>query len=150
MRISITSRLASSSSALAQSFLLAALAVLIVGLAPAAAQDLDLSGRFLLLATSRTGTMEEELNEAGAAGYRFVAAQGGETAFGGREAVVLMRRDPDGGAFRYILLATSSTETMHAELNGVPDDFELVGFTVFTSMFGGKEAAAILEAPALP
>ena len=108
----------------------------------AEAQD----ARFLLLATSRTGTMEEELNEAGAAGYRFAATQGGETAFGGREAVVVMERDPDGGTYRYILLATSRTGTMEEELNEVPDDFRVVGFTVFSSRFGGNEAAAILEA----
>lgn len=111
-----------------------------------AAQETD--GRFVLLATSRTGTMQDELNEAGAAGYRFAATQGGETAFGGREAVVLMQRDPAGARYRYILLATSSTETMERELNEVPPEFSLVGFTVFESLFGGKEAAAILEAPA--
>ncbi len=126
-------------------------AALVVGVllslaVPAAAQDA--AGRFLLLATSRTGTMEDELNDAGAAGYRFAATQGGETAFGGREAVVVMQRDPAGGRYRYILLATSSTETMQDELNATPPEFQLVGFTVFESLFGGKEAAAILEAPA--
>ena len=37
----------------------------------------------LLLATNRTGTMQDELNEAGARGYRFAGTQAGETAFGG-------------------------------------------------------------------
>ena len=37
--------------------------------------------RFILLATNRTGTMEDELNAAGADGYRFVGTQGGETRF---------------------------------------------------------------------
>ena len=86
-----------------------------------AAQD-----RYLLLATSRTGTMQDELNEAGAGGYRFAATQGGETAFGGREAVVVMERDPEGRTYRYILLATSRTDTMQDELNGVPPEFALV------------------------
>ena len=44
----------------------------------------------------RTGTMQEDLNEAGSAGYRFAGTQGGETAFGGREAVVIMVLDPEG------------------------------------------------------
>ena len=114
---------------------------LVVAGTSVAAQD-----RYLLLATSRTGTMQEELNEAGAAGYRFAATQGGETAFGGREAVVVMERDPAGRIYRYILLATSRTQTMQDELNGVPGEFALVGFTVFSSRLGGKEAAAILEA----
>ena len=107
---------------------------------------LDAQEKFRLLATNRTGTMENELNEAGAAGYRFQATQGGETAFGGREAVVIMRLDPEGRRYRYILLATSRTGTLHEELNEVPDEYELVGMTVFSSTFGGKEAAAILEA----
>ena len=120
-------------------------AVVLAGGLPADAQDEQ--GRFLMLATSRTGTMETELNNAGAGGYRFVAAQGGETAFGGREAVVVMQRDPAGERYQYILLATSSTTTMGEELNNAGPEYELVGFTVFSSVFGGKEAAAILEAP---
>ena len=40
--------------------------------------------------------MEEELNEVAARGYRFLATQGGETAFGGSEAVVVMTLDPEG------------------------------------------------------
>ena len=109
--------------------------------APAAAQD-----KFLLLATSRTGTMQDELNAAGANGYRFAGTQGGETAFGGNEVVVVMVRDPEGRRFSYILLATSRTGTMEQELNGVPPEFNVVGMTVFSSRFGGKEAAVILEA----
>ena len=132
---------------------LLALAVAMVGPAPAAAQDdeVELEGvgnRFLLLATSRTGTMEQELNAAGGLGYRFVATQGGETAVGGNEAVVVMSQDPEGRQYRYLLLATSRTGTMQSELNEVPDEFEIVGLTVFSSRFGGKEAAVILEAPA--
>ncbi len=91
--------------------LLLALSLVVPGAVHLAeAQD----ARFLLLATSRTGTMEEELNEAGASGYRFAATQGGETAFGGREAVVVMERDPDGGTYRYILLATQCAAALCA------------------------------------
>ena len=104
--------------------------------APAAAQD-----RFLLLAANRTGTMQDELNAAGANGYRFAGTQGGETAFGGNEVVVVMERDPEERRFRYILLATSRTGTLQRELNGVPPEFNVVGMTVFSSTFGGKEAA---------
>ncbi len=102
--------------------------------------------RFKLLATNRTGTMQDELNDAGAAGYRFAGTQGGETAFGGREAVVVMALDPEARRFRYILLATSRTGTMQQELNEVPPEFTFVGMTVFSSTFGGREAAVILEA----
>ena len=109
--------------------------------APMEAQE-----KYKLLATNRTGTMEDELNAAGAAGYRFAGTQGGETAFGGREAVIVMSLDPDSRRFRYILLATNQTGTMQDELNNAPPEFNIVGMTVFQSTFGGKEAAVILEA----
>ncbi len=114
----------------------------------AAAQEAADPEKYLLLATNRTGTMEEELNAAGARGYRVAGAQGGETAFGGNEAVVIMRLDPEGRRFRYILLATSRTSTMQEELNAAPAEYDLVAMTVFGSTFGGDEAAAILEAVA--
>ena len=102
--------------------------------------------KYLLLATNRTGTMQDELNEAGARGYRFAGTQGGETAFGGREAVVVMTLDPEGRRFRYILLATNRTGTMQREMNEAPPEFNFAGMTVFSSTFGGREAAVILEA----
>ena len=92
------------------------------------------------------GTMEEELNEAGARGYRFLATQGGETAFGGSEAVVVMTLDPEGRRFRYILLATNRTGTMQREMNEAPPEYSFAGMTVFDTRFGGNEAAVILEA----
>ena len=113
---------------------------------PAVDQEANDPDKYLLLATSSTGTMEEELNQAGARGYRVVGGQGGETAFGGDEAVVIMRLDTEGRRFRYILLATSRTGTMQEELNAVPPEYELVAMTVFRTMFRGNEAAAILEA----
>ena len=109
-------------------------------------QKADQPDKFLLLATSRTGTMQKELNEAGARGYRFAGTQGGETAFGGSEVVVIMSLDPEGRRYRYILLATSRTGTMQKELNEVSPDYEVAGMTVFQSRFGGKEAAVILQA----
>ena len=118
---------------------------LLVLVPPAAAQEPDDAEKYLLLATSRTGTMEEELNEAGARGYRFLGTQGGETAFGGSEAVVVMALDPEGRRFSYILLATSRTGTMERELNEAPPEYNVVGMTVFSTRFGGKEAAVILE-----
>ena len=113
---------------------------------PIKAQQVEQPDKYLMLATSSTGTMEDELNEAGARGYRVAGAQGGETAFGGNEAVVIMALDPEGRRFRYILLATSRTSTMQKELNEVPPEYELVAMTVFQSRFRGNQAAAILEA----
>ena len=115
---------------------------------PTSAQESEQPGKYLLLATSRTGTMEDELNEAGSRGYRFLATQGGETAFGGSEAVVVMTLDPEDRRFRYILLATNRTGTMQREMNEAPPEYSFVGMTVFSTRFGGKEAAVILEAEA--
>lgn len=72
--------------------------------------------------------------------------EGGETDFGGCDAVVIMMLDPDGRRFRYILLATSRTGTMQREMNDAPPEYDFAGITVFTSTFGGREAAVILEA----
>ena len=112
----------------------------------AGGKEAEQQDKFLLLATSRTGTMEKELNEAGARGYRFSGAQGGETAFAGSEVVVIMTLDPEGRRYRYLLLATSRTGTMQKEMNEAPPEYEFAGMTVFKSRFGGSEAAVILQA----
>lgn len=63
--------------------------------APAAAQHVE----YRILATNKTSTMQKELNEAADAGYRFGAVMGGETSFGGNEAVVVMQK-ADGAPLR--------------------------------------------------
>jgi hypothetical protein len=102
---------------------------------------------FRVLAPARTATMEKEMNEAAARGLRFGAVMGGETAVGGKEVVVVMRRpETPGGAFQYRLLATSKTSTMKRELQDAADaGYAYVGQTVFESLFGGKEVVCILE-----
>ena len=120
--------------------------VLVVGLlvgSPAFAQGID----YRVLATSKTSTMEKEMNEAGANGYKFAAVMGGETGFGGQEVVVLMQKGGDvSGKFRYRLLATSKTSTMQKEMNDAAlDGYDYVGQTVFKSVFGGEEVVSIVE-----
>lgn len=66
---------------------------------------------YRVLATSKTSTMEKEMNEAADAGFRFVSVMGGSSAFGGKEVVVVMMKSvgtPDAKR-RYKLLATSKT-----------------------------------------
>lgn len=102
---------------------------------------------YRVLATSRTSTMEKELNQAADAGYRFMSVMGGETAMGGKEVVVVMGK-PEGPITRweYRLLATSRTSTMQKELQQAADrGFEYVGQTVFESLFGGQEVVCILQ-----
>ena len=102
---------------------------------------------YKVLATSKTSTMQKELQEAGDNGSRFVAAMGGETAMGGKEVVVLVEKVAnDKTRYEFRLLSTSKTSTLQKELQQAADAGWLaVGQTVFESAFGGQETAAILE-----
>ncbi len=69
---------------------------------------------YRLLATSKTSTMEKELNEAANAGYSFSAVMGGQTGMAGKEVVAIMTKKLNAPAItgrRYKLLATSKTAT---------------------------------------
>ncbi|MGH9146567.1 MAG: hypothetical protein ACRD1Q_07650 [Vicinamibacterales bacterium] len=103
---------------------------------------------YRVLATSKTSTMERELNDAAEAGFRYQAVMGGETAFGGNEVVVVMARNESAGRgrFAYRLLATSRTSTMQRELQQAADaGFHYRGQTVFETALGGNEVVVILE-----
>lgn len=102
---------------------------------------------YRVLATSKTSTMQKEMQEAGEAGFRFSSVMGGETAIGGKEVVVVMSKGATAaGSFEYRLLATSKTSTMQKEMQEAADaGFHYVGQTVFDSLFGGEEVVAILE-----
>ena len=104
---------------------------------------------YRLLATNLTSTMEKELNEASEAGFRLEAVMGGETEFGGSEAVVIMssrRGEDNAGRYQYRLLATNRTSTMEKEIQEAGEaGYVYVGQTVFNSLFGGNEVAVILE-----
>jgi len=102
---------------------------------------------YRVLATSKTSTMEKELNAAAEAGFRFQAVMGGDTAIGGSEVVAVVSRGAEPmGRFAYKLLATSKTSTMEKELQQAADaGFEYRAQTVFKSTFGGEEVVCILE-----
>ena len=126
-----------------------ALSVSLVVYAPAFAQP---GVEYKVLATSKTSTMEKEMNEAGAMGFKYVAVMGGETAVGGQEVVVVMQKGGKSeGRYRYKLLATSRTGTMQKEMSeAAMDGFDYVGQTVFESLFGGEEVVSIVERGAAP
>ena len=50
---------------------------------------------YLLLATNKTSTMQQEMQEAADQGYVFAGVMGGETSFGGEEVVVVMDKSSD-------------------------------------------------------
>lgn len=108
---------------------------------------------YRVLSTSKTSSMEKEMNDAGEVGFHFSGVMGGETAFGGKEVLVVMAK-PSGEPVvkhRYKLLATSKTSTLQKELQVVGDEgFDYCGQTIFVSAFGGKEVSVILEQALTP
>ena len=102
---------------------------------------------YLVLATNRTGTMQNELNDAARRGFAFVAQTVFTTAFGGEE-VVIMERSPHGEApvCEYELLATSRTSTIQEELSEYGRKGFLVrGLSVSKTAFGGNEVVVVTE-----
>jgi hypothetical protein len=99
------------------------------------------STEYKLLATSRTSTMEKEINEMAAQGYRLAGTMGGDTHEG--EIITVMHKLPESDArdrFQYKLLATSRTGTMQKELQEAADQgYEYVG------VMAREEVMVILE-----
>jgi hypothetical protein len=87
------------------------------------------SPEYKLLATSRTSTMEKEINQTAQLGYRLAGTMGGDTHEG--EIIVTMRKLSEGDdkdRFQYKLLATSRTGTMQRELQEAADQgYEYAG-----------------------
>lgn len=102
---------------------------------------------FKVLATSKTSTMEKEMNEAAQAGFVFQSVMGGETAFGGKEVIVIMGRSAAApGQKSYRLLAANKTSTLEKEMQlAAETGFQYKGQTAFESAFGGREVSVIME-----
>ena len=115
------------------------------GTAPKARYD------YRLLATTKTSTMQKEMQDAGDAGYVYKGQTVFGTTFGGDEAVVILERDNDQmgvTSYEYRLLATKRTSTMQEELSEAGlAGFEFIGVTVSSTTFGGDEVVAILKRP---
>ena len=108
-------------------------------------------GRFAykLLATTKTSTMQKEMQQAGDAGYEYKGQTVFKSAFGGQEVVVILELDrslKDRPRYEYKLLATTKTSTMEKELlEAGAAGFEFVGVTVGASAIGGAEVISILR-----
>jgi len=110
-----------------------------------AADKLDLSQKYLLLATNKTSTMQKELNQAAAAGYRIVA---GSRTSGTEMALLLESVAEPLATYEYQLLATNKTSTMQKELAvAAVQGFRLLPETMMQKdqMFGGQEIVMVLE-----
>jgi hypothetical protein len=103
---------------------------------------------YKLLATTKTSTMQNEIQEAGDAGFEYKGQTVFSTMFSGHEVVVILERDTSIEPSKnvYKLLATSKTGTMQKELDEAGEaGFEFVGLTVAETGIGGSEIVSILR-----
>jgi hypothetical protein len=102
---------------------------------------------YRLLATTKTSTMQRELQEAGAAGFEYRGQSVFSSMFGGKEVVVILERDRESTSkdrWEYRLLSTSKTSTMQRELSDTgAQGYEFVGMTVGSTAIGGNELVTI-------
>ncbi len=105
---------------------------------------------YKLLATSKTSTMQKEMQEAADAGFEYAGQTVFSTTFRGKEVVAIMERGRESAAPRseYKLLATNKTSTMQKELLEVGQSgFQFCGVTVGETLFGGRELVVITKRP---
>ena len=126
---------------------LVALLILVLPLVCVAAQEpkSDTDQRYKLLATTRTGTMQKELDEASAQGYRILV---GSPTSGSEMALFLERVATVEEPYKYKLLATTRTGTMQKELNEAAEaGYRLLARTMIAKaqLLGGAEIVMILE-----
>ena len=103
--------------------------------------------QYKLLATTRTSTMQKEISETAAQGYRIVV---GAPTSGSEMALFLSRDGTVDEPFQYKLLATTRTGTMQKEMNEVADaGYRLIPSTMIAKkqMMGGIEIVMIMERP---
>ena len=105
---------------------------------------------YKLLATSKTSTMQKEMQEAADGGFEYRGQTVFKSTFGGQEVVCIMERDREsaGHTSEYRLLATTKTSTLEKELREAgASGYEVMGMTVAKTAIGGKELVAILRKP---
>jgi hypothetical protein len=104
---------------------------------------------YKLLATSKTSTMQKEIQDAGDAGFEYRGQTIFKSAFGGKEVVVVLERDKavsEPTKYEYRLLATKRTSTLQKEISdATAAGFAFVGMTVADTAIGGDEVVSILR-----
>src|SRR5215211_5667968 len=106
---------------------------------------IDPESRYLLLSTIKTSTMQKELDEASAQGFRIISAA---SSCNQSEMVLFLERvtqPPD--TYKYRLLATSRTSTMEKGLNqAAQEGYRLLPRTITAKEgFMSNEIVAVLE-----
>jgi hypothetical protein len=102
---------------------------------------------YKLLATSRTSTMQKELQQAGDEGFDYCGQTVFQSALGGKDVAVILERNPAGmKRVEYKLLATTRTSTMEKELKEAGEaGYEFLEVMVGSTAFGGKEVISVLR-----
>jgi hypothetical protein len=103
--------------------------------------------QYKLLATTKTSTMQKELDETAGKGYRILV---GSPTSGTEMAIFLSREASAEQPYQYKLLATTRTGTMQKELNeAAAGGFRLLPRTMIAKaqLLGGIEIVMILEKP---
>jgi hypothetical protein len=101
--------------------------------------------KYKLLATIKTSTMQKEMDEISAQGYRILV---GSPTSGTEMAVFLSRDGTAEDPYKYKLLATTRTGTMQKELNELADGgYRLIPSTMIAKkqLLGGIEIVMIME-----
>jgi len=104
---------------------------------------------YKLLATSKTSTMQKELQEAGDAGFEYCGQSVFKKTFGTEVMVILERnREVEPKMWDYKLLATKKTSTMQQEvMEAAAQGYQFVGFSSGSTFFGGNEVVTIMRRP---
>jgi len=109
----------------------------------------DGSFGYKLLATSKTSTMQKEMQEAGDAGFEYKGQTVFKSTFGGKEVVVVLERDKtvaQPAKYEYRLLATKKSSTLQKEVSeATAAGYAFVGMTVADTAIGGDEIVSILR-----
>jgi hypothetical protein len=106
---------------------------------------------YRLLATSKTSTMQRELQDAADAGFEYIGQTVFQSMFGGSEVAVILERDsatPERRRYEYKLIATKKTSTLQKELQEAGQQgFEALGMTVGETASAGGELVVITRRP---
>ncbi len=128
-------------------FALALLMLVSCGLCFGQSKKAEEDLQYKLLATTKTSTMQKELDETAAKGYRILV---GSPTSGTEMAIFLSREATAEQPYQYKLLATTRTGTMQKELNeAAAEGFRLLPRTMIAKaqLLGGVEIVTILEKP---
>ena len=101
--------------------------------------------QYKLLATTRTSTMQKEIDETSSQGYRIIV---GAPTSGSEMALFLSKDGTVTEPYSYKLLATTRTGTMQKELNEMAEaGYRLIPSTMIAKkqLFGGVEIVMIME-----